>query len=122
MLVPNRGELGILLGVPEPQTIGDATALALALQGPRAVVVTLGAEGALVVEHGQAVHVPAVPVDAVDTTAAGDAFCGALADALARGGGVLDAAAWAVRAAALATTRHGAQPSLPTRAEVEAAG
>ena len=121
VLVPNRGELGTLLGAPEPVTIGDATALALALQGPRAVVVTLGSEGALVVENGQAAHVPAVPVEAVDTTAAGDAFCGALADALARGAGVLDAATWAVRAAALATTRHGAQPSLPTRAEVEAA-
>ena len=65
---------------------------------------------------------PALPVEAVDTTAAGDAFCGALADALARGAGVLDATVWAVRAAALATTRHGAQPSLPTRAEVQAAG
>jgi ribokinase len=61
---------------------------------------------------------PAVSVEVVDTTAAGDAFCGALADALARGADVQDAAGWAVRVAALATTRHGAQPSLPRRDEI----
>jgi ribokinase len=120
VLVPNRGELALLAGAPVPEGPADAAALARRLAGPRAVVVTLGADGAVVVEGGAWHHVPAVPVDVVDTTAAGDAFCGALADALARGADVVEAARWAARAAALATTRHGAQPSLATRAEVQA--
>jgi ribokinase len=86
----------------------------------RAVVVTLGADGALVVEHGQASHVPAVPVTAVDTTAAGDAFCGGLADALATGATLQDAARRAVRVAAAACLHRGAQASLPTPAELRA--
>jgi ribokinase len=78
------------------------------------VVVTLGADGALVVEDDQASHVPAVPVRAVDTTAAGDAFCGGLADALAAGASLEDAARRAARVAAAACRRPGAQASLPT--------
>jgi ribokinase len=82
------------------------------------VVVTLGADGAVVVEGGQASHVPAVGVRPVDTTAAGDAFCGGLADALAGGAALRDAARWAVRVAAAACLRPGAQASLPTPAEL----
>jgi ribokinase len=66
-----------------------------------------------------ATHVPPHPVEPVDTTAAGDSFCGALADALARGRGLGDAVRWATRAAAITVTRPGAQPALPTRAELE---
>ena len=58
---------------------------------------------------------PAIEVDAVDTTGAGDAFCGALAARLAAGDTLGDAVAWAIRAGGLATTRHGAVPSLPSR-------
>ena len=84
------------------------------MAGPRAVVVTLGADGALVVEGDRAEHVPAQPVDVVDTTGAGDTFCGALADALARGAGLVEAARWGVAAAALSVTRSGAQDGMPT--------
>jgi ribokinase len=119
VLVPNRSELGVLAGAGvEPADAEQAAALASGIPGPTAVVVTLGAEGALVVEDGRTERVPAVPVRAVDTTAAGDAFCGSLADALVRGEPVAEAARWAVRAAAVACTRPGAQASLPTREQV----
>jgi ribokinase len=117
VLVPNRVELAQLAGAPAPATVEEAAGLAGRLPA-RAVVVTLGADGALVVEDGRSRHVPAVPVRPVDTTAAGDAFCGGLADALAGGATLQDAARWAVRVAAAACVREGAQASLPTPGEV----
>jgi len=119
VLVPNRVELAQLAGGRPPGTVEEAARLAGRLAA-RAVVVTLGADGALVVEAGRHGHVPAVPVQAVDTTAAGDAFCGGLADALAAGASLQDAARQAVRVAAAACTRRGAQASLPTPADLRA--
>ena len=87
--------------------------------GARAVVVTLGAGGALVVTATEVVHVPAPAVDVVDATAAGDAFCAALADALVGGASLAAAARWAVRVGAATTLRPGAQPSLPNAADVD---
>jgi ribokinase len=118
VLIPNRSELGMLAGAPEPKTIDEAAALAKSLDGPSAVVVTLGADGALVVAGDEVTHVPAVPVDAVDATGAGDAFCGALADALARGASLVEAAEWAVRVAGISTTQRGAQTGMPRREDV----
>ena len=117
VLVPNRAELAQLADKPVPATVEEAAGLAGGLRA-RAVVVTLGADGALVVEDGRTSHVPAVPVRPVDTTAAGDAFCGGMADALAGGASLQDAARWAVKVAAAACTRAGAQASLPTPGEV----
>jgi ribokinase len=117
VLVPNRSELAVLAGAPEPSTPDEAAALAAGLAGPKAVVVTLGADGALVVADGEHTHVPATKVDAVDATGAGDAFCGALADGLARGDSLVAATEWAVLVAGRSTTRWGAQSS-PTRAEL----
>ncbi len=77
--------------------------------GVGAVVVTLGAEGALVVAEGRAEHVPAPAVEAVDTTGAGDAFCGALAAALVEGADLVEAARHAVAFAAGSVTRPGAR-------------
>jgi ribokinase len=119
VLVPNRVELAQLAGGPVPESVEQAARLAGGLAA-RAVVVTLGADGALVVTDGQASHVPAVPVRPVDTTAAGDAFCGGLADALAAGADLREAARRAVRVAAAACLRPGAQASLPTPAELAA--
>jgi ribokinase len=119
VLVPNRVELAQLAAAPVPATVEEAAALADRLPAG-AVVVTLGGDGALVVGRGHARHIPAVPVRPVDTTAAGDAFCGGLADALAAGAALEDAARWAARVAAAACTRPGAQASLPTPAEVPA--
>ncbi len=122
VLVPNRTELALLAGAEPPTTVEEAAVLARSLSGPKGVVVTLGAEGALVVSAGQATYVPAPRVNAVDPTGAGDAFCAGLADALVDGADLVAATRWAVRCGAAAVTRRGAQASLPTRAEVEALG
>ncbi|HSJ35445.1 MAG TPA: ribokinase [Acidimicrobiia bacterium] len=101
------------------ETERDALADSLA-EIPALVVVTLGAAGAKAYRNGRLVaERQPPPVDPVDTVGAGDAFCGALVTALAGGAGVQEAMTWAVTAGALATTRHGAQPSLPTRDEIE---
>ncbi len=113
VLVPNRGELEALAGGS-----GDPLMLARSVTGARAVVVTLGAEGAVVVEGEHAERVPAPRVKVVDTTGAGDAFCGALAQALAEGAQLVEAARWAVRVAAVSVTRHGAQGGLPWREDL----
>jgi ribokinase len=96
-------------------------------RGVRQLVVTRGSRGALVVTaDGATHHVPGVEVSVVDTTGAGDAFTCALGVALAQGGranepaGLLEAARFATYAGALAVTRLGVIPALPTRAEVEA--
>ncbi len=119
VLVPNQTELATLTGHHGPVDAVLAAELATRLPSP-AVVITLGAEGALVVADGKTTHVAAPVVEPVDTTAAGDSFCGALADALVRGATIVEAAEWAVRVGAATTRRSGAQPSLPTPAEVEA--
>ena len=117
VLVPNRIELAQLAGSAEAGGLAAVEEMARGLPVPT-VVVTLGADGAILVSDGDAVVLPAPPVEVVDTTGAGDAFCGAIAEALARGVAIDEATARAVHAGSLATTRRGAQPSLPTRAEV----
>jgi ribokinase len=117
-LVPNEPEAAVLAGL---QSTLDA-ARALRAGGPRSIVVTLGSEGALVASEDGEQHVPAVPVeDVVDTTAAGDAFCGALAVGLASGQPLADAVRLANAAGAVAVARAGAQPSLGDRAAIEEA-
>jgi ribokinase len=113
VLVPNRGELEALVG-----RAGDPVELARRLDAARAVVVTLGSEGAVVVEGDRAERIPAPRVEAVDTTGAGDAFCGALAQALDSGAELVEAARWAVRAAAASVTKSGAQGGLPRAADL----
>lgn len=120
ILTPNEGEAAALTGVPPGDSSGpEIAARRLQQMGCRNCVVTLGPRGCLVVSQ-EAVTVESHPVDAVDTTAAGDAFNGALAVAIAEGRTLLEATRWATRAAAIAVTRRGAQPSLPTRAEIDA--
>jgi ribokinase len=118
VLVPNRSELATLAGSPEPASIDDTVDLARQLGVAATIVVTLGADGALVVDGGAVAHVPAVPVHAVDPTAAGDTFCAALCDALLDGASAADAAAWAVRAASITVSREGAITATPSRSEV----
>lgn len=121
VLVPNEGELAVLAGRTEtPSDPDELAGLARSLAVPT-VVVTLGARGALVITDDRVDHLPAPEVEVVDTTAAGDTFCGALAAALVRGDDVVTAARWAVAAAALSVQRAGAQPSIPSRDEMEEA-
>jgi ribokinase len=89
--------------------------------GPSIVILTLGEAGALVWHHGAATVVPTIEVEVVDTTGAGDAFCGALTAFLAAGRSINESAAMAAVAGSLAVTRAGAQPSIATLAEIEAA-
>lgn len=107
----------LIVNETERDALGDSLADTAAL-----VVVTLGAAGAKAYRNRRLVtERRPPPVDPIDTVGAGDAFCGALVTALAEGAGVESALSWAVTAGALATTRHGAQPSLPTRTEIEEA-
>jgi ribokinase len=119
-LTPNEGEAAALAGA-EVRDVESAHGAALRLleRGARRVIVTLGGQGALACDARGTYHFPAFPVEVVDTTAAGDAFCGALAVGLAAGGTLEQAIPLAGAAAALACTRRGAQDALPTRAEVE---
>lgn len=122
IITPNRIELAQMMRLSEAevQALPDAELAHTALKlGPPAVVITLGAEGALVADSGGWIRVPAFEVRAVDTTAAGDAFNAGLAVALARGADLVDAVRYANACGALAATKLGAQPSLPTGAEVE---
>jgi ribokinase len=119
-LTPNEGEAARLSGVPvEDVRSASAAARVLRERGVGTVIVTLGVQGSIACTAGGDVRAEAFPVDAVDTTAAGDSFNGALGTALAAGDALPDALRFASAAAALACTRRGAQPSLPTRAEVE---
>lgn len=120
VLIPNRSELGVLAGRDEPKTENEVVEALDRLEFDGAVVVTLGAGGAMLSERGATSLYPAVPVDAVDATGAGDAFCGALAFTLSRGWDLETGVPFAVAAASLAVTRLGAQTSMPTRVEVEA--
>jgi ribokinase len=120
-LVVNEHEAAFLLGRGVEGVDGALSAAPELLSlGPRSVVITLGAAGAVVADEESATHLPAPDVDVVDTTGAGDAFVGALAVKLARGASLEEAASYAVRAGAAAVTKEGAQGALPTPEVVEA--
>lgn len=123
LLTPNETEAALLLDEkPGPLSVADAFAIGKRLleRGPRAVIVKLGANGAVFVNRLQEFHVPGIAVKAIDTTAAGDTFNGALGAAIAEGMEMPEAVGFANAAAALSVTRHGAQPSVPSRTDVEA--
>ncbi|MEV5842832.1 ribokinase [Streptomyces sp. NPDC051985] len=119
-LIVNEHEAKVILGEACVSEDPVDWARILLAKGPRSVVVTLGAEGALVADGDGVAHVPSVKVDAVDTTGAGDAFTAALAVRLGAGEPLADSAAYAARVGAAAVTRRGAQESYPTAAEVDA--
>ena len=119
VLTPNETEARQILGRPEDAEDVQTLAADLLTLGVGAAVVTLGAAGALTATPDGIEHVPTRAVQAVDTTAAGDCFTGALAVEFSGGRSLRDAVRFANAAAALSVTRPGAQPALPTRAEVE---
>lgn len=120
ILTPNESEAELFTGIPvdSPQAAQKA-ADALRAQGVNVVIVTMGENGALLSTQNASAFVPAFKVDAVDATAAGDVFNGALAVAVAEGAPLPRAVRFASAAAALSVTKLGAQPSAPTRAVIE---
>lgn len=114
-------ELATLLGLSDVLIPNETEAARLAgYAGVPTVIVTLGGRGALLRETGKPPQaIDPFPIEVVDTTAAGDAFCGAFAASLAGGATALAAARWATAAGALACTRMGAEPSIPLREEIE---
>jgi ribokinase len=120
VLICNEVELGSLLG--STVSPGDEGAAAHRLLGrpEQVVVVTLGARGAIAVSGGSVVAQPSFAVNVVDTTGAGDAFVAGFVTGRWFSAGLAEALRWGCAAGALATTRPGAQPSMPTLAEVSA--
>lgn len=117
---PNETEATALTGIPIT-TLEDAARAARRLRelGTRHAVITLGRQGALICgPDDRCETIPSFAITAVDTTAAGDAFAAALGVSLARGKTISDAVKFACAAGALAATRAGAQPAMPTAAEV----
>ncbi len=120
VLTPNDSELRVLMGLrPDEPASTLELARALRAAGPRTVVVTMGERGALIVDGERIEEVPSVSVDVVDTTGAGDAFNAALAVALAEGRELTQAVRYACCAGAMACTRLGVIPALPTREVVD---
>lgn len=118
--VPNETETELLTGLPVNSTAqAEAAARKLLARGPRTVILTLGERGALVVDEHRVESVPAVPVNAVDPTGAGDAFVGSLAVFLGEGLAFADAIRRANAVAALSVTRVGTQVSFPLRQEAD---
>lgn len=119
VLTPNQTEAKVLTGRnPEEPLAPQEVARDLLRAGVRNVVMTLGEEGALIVTQSSLKRVPAMPMTAVDTTGAGDAFNAGLATALASGQSLESAVEFAVITGGLAVTKEGVIPSLPKREDV----
>ncbi|MBK7455723.1 MAG: ribokinase [Anaerolineales bacterium] len=120
VLLPNEYEAALMTGSPSLQSVADVcnAAQKLLLLKAKNLIVTMGNRGAMLFDGKTESQIPACPVQAVDSTAAGDCFVGALAVGLCEGKSLLSAAEFASAAAAISVTRDGAQPSLPRREEV----
>jgi ribokinase len=119
-LVPNESELSLLTDRPVNDIASaESAAKTLLERGVQNVIVTLGANGALIVNKHITKHVPSFNVDVVDTTAAGDAFIGGFASALLQEKSIEEAVRYGCACGALAATKFGAQPSLPTKDDVD---
>lgn len=120
LITPNQTEAQTLTGIEVvDEASATAAAKALAAKGVERVVITMGSQGSFLYQDGKGVIIPAHKVAAVDTTAAGDVYNGALCAAIAEGMTLEDALCFATKAAAISVTRPGAQPSVPSREEVD---
>lgn len=118
--IPNQTETRFYTGIyPDTEEKARQAAQRLLEKGVENVVITMGSKGALAITKDEMVSARAYRVDAVDTTAAGDTFVGALVTKLSEGANVHDAMDFANKAASLTVTRNGAQQSIPTREEIE---
>jgi ribokinase len=122
VIVPNEHETYSLTGIKlDNEDDYQKGAAGLVSKGIKNVILTLGKQGAYILENGSSeggYRLPAYPVNAVDTTAAGDCFIGALAVGLSENMSIREATTFASAAAAISVTRMGAQPSMPYRGEV----
>jgi len=119
ILTPNETEAGIISGIAVTDTASACeSARAICAMGVQTVIITLGAKGALIYTNDFSTEIPSEKVEAVDTTAAGDVFNGALAVALAEGKEITKAVRFACKAASISVTRIGAQASAPYRNEL----
>lgn len=120
LITPNQTEAETLTGIEvRDEQSARAAAEALRAKGVERVIITMGGDGALFDDGGRVEMVPAFRVNAVDTTAAGDVYNGAICAALAEGCSLRDAMIFGSKASAISVTRIGAQPSIPTREEVD---
>lgn len=120
ILIPNESEATLLTGITiETEDDAKKAATALSERGVGIVIITLGSKGALVKYDDKFTIIPAQNVKAVDTTAAGDTFCGAFCVAIEEGMPIEEAVAFACRCSAISVTRPGAQQSAPYRHEIE---
>lgn len=121
IIIPNKTEAEVITGIAIDTPQDELRAIhSLHSKGISTVIFTLGSKGALLCQNGDCEEVPSFKVKAVDTTAAGDTFCGALCVGLSEGKEMRPAMIFANQAAAISVTRKGAQQSVPTRAEVDA--
>jgi len=121
ILVLNEVEAGFLADIPVTnEAEAEKAAETLIYKGVRKVIITLGSQGALAITRDEKVSVPAYKVDPVDTTGAGDTFCGSYAVAFVEGKSIRESLLFASAAAAISVTRMGAQPSAPRRDEIDA--
>ena len=118
--IPNQSEAEFYTGIyPKDEETAQACAKALAAQGVKNVVITMGGEGSACVCDGNYEKVDCFPAQAIDTTAAGDTYVGALVTKLAEGAPMREAMIFASKASSITVTRRGAQQSIPYRNEVD---
>lgn len=119
LIIPNQTEIALMTGIEARDEEGAAKAVeALRNKGVRDVIVTMGSKGSMVYHEGKATFVPSHKVKAVDTTAAGDTYCGGLCVALSEGKDIIEAARFATAASALTVQKQGAQESIPYRKDI----
>lgn len=120
IITPNEKEAGVLTGIEITDSVSArSAAMALAAKGVAIVIITMGREGALLYDGRSFTHISAPIVDAVDTTAAGDVFNGALVVGLSEGMDITEAVTFACQASAVSVTKRGAQKSVPYRSELD---
>jgi ribokinase len=119
IIIPNKTEAEIISGIEISDEESEQRAInAIHAMGIKTVIFTLGSKGALLCEDGTSQLIPTFKVKAIDTTAAGDTFCGAFCVAISEGRPIRDAILFANRAGSITVTRMGAQQSIPTRDEI----
>jgi ribokinase len=119
LIIPNQTEIALMTGIEVKDEEGAAKAVkALQSKGTKDVIVTMGSKGSMVYHEGKATFVPSRKVNAVDTTAAGDTYCGGLCVALSEGKDIIAAAEFATASSALTVQKRGAQDSIPYRKDI----